>query len=264
MPVTAVPYPNNMDKIPFKRWQVSWLSEVDLHLRDTLILGIGKEKICRELKTEAEINKVGVLTPRQKALIPQYRKKWQNIVYSGDKLNIDLVNEHMNRAYKYLNKKEVGVIVFDNPFEAQQYAMEHNLKGHLINQFIDNIYVSSYCINPYHNYKINHPFIHHRIISELEQEFQFEDDDDKYTKDKYRYSANLVIKQIKQKFGLVTKCLKPELFIVNAAIQDYLLANFNCDIDTERMEIFVNLMESCGWIYPYREVCLICDRQAVL
>ena len=255
--------PEEYGKIPFDRWQVSWLSKADLRQRDILISGIGEARICQELKSQEKINKLGVLTPQQKLLIPQYRKKWQNIVFSGDKLNADSLAKYINRAYKYLKKNEIEICIFDNPFEAQQYAIDRKLKGNLRNQFIDKIYVSSYCINPYHNYQINHPVIHHRIISELEREFQFENDCDRYIKDNYRHKADLLIGQIRQKFGLVFKCLKPELFMVNAAIQDYLLDNFNCDKDTERMEIFVGLMSSCGWIYPYREVCLVCDRQFV-
>ncbi|MEM7594185.1 MAG: hypothetical protein AAF383_22180 [Cyanobacteria bacterium P01_A01_bin.83] len=253
--------PEQYGKIPLDRWQVSWLLEVDLYFRDILISGIGEARICQELKIKEKINQVGVLTTQQTALISQYRKKWQNIITSTGKLNVDLVAEYINRAYRYLGEKETEIIFYDSPFVAQQYISDRNLKSHLRKPFIDNICKPSCTINPYYNHTITHPFIDHRIISELEQEFQFEDDSYTYIRRNYRHLTNPIVEQIRQKFGQVIKCIKPESFMIDSAIQDYLLSNFNCAEETERIEIFVSLMENCGWIYLYQEVCLICDRQ---
>ena len=247
-------------KIPLERWQVSWLSEVDLYLRDILISGIGEARICQELKIKEKINPVGVLTTQQKALISKYRKKWQNIITSTGKLNVDLVAKYINRAYRYLGEQETEIIFCDSPFVAQQYISDHKLKTHLRKPLIDKICKSSYSINPYYNHTISHSFIDHRIISELEQEFQFVDDSYTDTRHHYPSLTNPIVEQIRQKFGQVVKCIKPESFIIDSNVQDYLLSNFNCAEETERIEIFVGLMANCGWIYPYKEVCLICDR----
>ena len=247
-------------KIPLDRWQVSWLSEVNLYLRDILISGIGEARICQELKIKEKINKIGVLTTQQKALISQYRKKWQNIITSTGKLNVDLVKEYINRAYRYLGEQETEIIFCDSPFVAQQYISDHKLKSHLRKPLIDKICKPSSHINPYYNHTVSHPFIDHRIISELEQEFQFVDNSYTYIRHNYRHITNPIVEQIKQKFGQVVKCIKPESFIIDAMVQDYLLSNFNCAEETERIEIFVGLMANCGWIYPYKEVCLVYDR----
>ena len=243
--------PEQYGKIPLDQWKTLWLTEVDNFLRDILILGIGEEKICHELKTEEKINRVGVLTPNQKTLIPRYRYKWSKIAFSTDKCKRNLVKSYINRAYKYLKVRKTEVIFFNSPLLAQKYAIDNKLKAHLRKPFADNICKYACTLNSY---------IDKRIINEVDKEMNYIDDSYTYYRSNYRHLTNPVVDRIRQKFGRVIKCIKPESFIVSVATQDYLLFNFDCGEETERIKIFVRIMENCGWIYPYEEVCLVCER----
>ncbi|MEL6928443.1 MAG: hypothetical protein AAFO95_07405 [Cyanobacteria bacterium J06600_6] len=256
--------PEQYGKIPHNQWRVNWLSKAEMRLRDILILGIGESKICQELKTESKINQVGVMTSRQKSLVTEYAKKWCHIFWSTDKLDADLVTNYIHRAYKYLGESEPKILCFSSPLLAQQYATKHKLHSYLYEIFNDKICRPSCAINPWFNDIVSHPFIDHRIIQELEQEFQAQDDFLTCMNVIHHFRVlDMFKEEIDQKLEQVIECIKPEFFIDDSGIQDYLLSNFNCAEETERIEIFVGLMQNCGWIYPYKEVCLVCDRQTI-
>ena len=118
--------PEQYGKIPLNQWKTQWLTKVDNFLRNILILGIGEDRICRELKTQEKINQVGVLSPNQKTLISEYRDKWRKIAFSTERCERSLVTKHINRAYKYLKVKPTKVIFFDSPLLAQKYAIDNN------------------------------------------------------------------------------------------------------------------------------------------
>ena len=241
-------------------WKTEWLLEVnneddkkifrDNTLRNILISGIGEDKIARELKDKKIINKLGVLTPEQKSLIPKYKSKWRKIATSTARCDRDLVTHYIHRAYSYLEVEQTEVIFFDSPIQAQQYALDNRLKAHLKKLFADNICQYSY---------LHH--IDRRIVDKLKSEILLHQTDrDIYQIHNYRHITNPVVDRIRQKFQQVIKCIKPESYIVDATIQDYLLSNFDCQEETARMEIFTGLISNCGWIYPYGEACLVSQR----
>ena len=246
-------------QIHSSEWKIEWLLEANNKecnvLRDILIYGIGEDKIDRELKDKQLINKLGVLTSEQRSLIPEYKSKWRNIATSTARCDRDLVTHYIHRAYNYLGVKETEIIFFDSPIQAQQYAIDNKLKAHLRKPFADNICQSSYALH----------HIDRRIIDKLESEILLhQTDNDIYQIGSYRHITNPVVDRIRQKFQQVIKCIKPETYIVDATIQDYLLSNFDCQNEIARIEIFTGLIANCGWIYPYGEACLVSQRPTIL
>ena len=41
---------------------------------------------------------------------------------------------------------------------------------------------------------------------------------------------------------------------------DYCHEVLNCDRDAQKWDVFYNLITSCGWLFPYENIVLICDR----
>lgn len=56
------------------------------------------------------------------------------------------------------------------------------------------------------------------------------------------------------------KCIKPELWVLHGALLDFCISVLRCEHNLAKWQAFQLLAQHCGWIYPYKKVCIICDR----
>jgi hypothetical protein len=43
---------------------------------------------------------------------------------------------------------------------------------------------------------------------------------------------------------------------------DFCFSVLQCRHHREKWELWQLLFESCGWIFPFKKICIICDREA--
>ncbi|HHP7243204.1 MAG TPA: DUF6745 domain-containing protein, partial [Elainellaceae cyanobacterium] len=63
--------------------------------------------------------------------------------------------------------------------------------------------------------------------------------------------------QLDDKISSMTWC-------ANACWMNFCISVLDCDHDPTRWQIYQSLLKECGWIFPYQQVCIVCDRPRVL
>lgn len=61
--------------------------------------------------------------------------------------------------------------------------------------------------------------------------------------------------------SIVVNVIVPSVMADFAYYIDYCHQVLNCDRDEKKWDIFYDLITNCGWIFPYENTALICDRQ---
>ena len=65
-----------------------------------------------------------------------------------------------------------------------------------------------------------------------------------------------------EKKNLIDNCIIPSdrCWISNAALLDFCISILQCELDSVRWNNLSLLLKHCGWIYPFRRGCVVCQR----
>ncbi|MBZ8182796.1 DUF6745 domain-containing protein [Oscillatoria salina] len=215
-----------------------------------------------------EINQ---LTPEQKNLISAYREKWCKIALSTKPIDKEKATEAVNLLYNLLGKNKPQIIFCNSPYEAilelwiasdsdrginqvgkPQSAYIWNKLNHVIESFICSNKTKREIMNSIYE-EIFTPTIDYLLLQE-------------YCLKLNAYLLNLVdaqieVSQIINGFWLrLNNYIYSEFLALNCAVFAYYFSV----IEPTSKHWLANLLEqlclNCGWIYPYKNLCLICDR----
>ncbi|MEM1169963.1 MAG: DUF6745 domain-containing protein [Cyanobacteria bacterium P01_H01_bin.35] len=204
------------------------------------------------------------LTPEQKALIPVYREKWQKIALSTQPINRQKAAETIQFAYSLMGDPNPEIVFSDSPREAfdillqkiwqrwksqDDYGHRHIFKDrwellrrelemqitHQLCTDIDSL-IGEGSLQPGQLWS-------HILYSQIEEEWQD------------------IVSEISIKLlCLWSYPIPTELWSSYVAWLDFCISVLNCNYNSDDWQVLESIVKHCGWIYPLRNICIICDR----
>lgn len=52
----------------------------------------------------------------------------------------------------------------------------------------------------------------------------------------------------------------PELWAIEGMYLDFCFSVLGCSYDRSTWNVFQEVIQHCGWIYPYKNECIVCER----
>ena len=76
--------------------------------------------------------------------------------------------------------------------------------------------------------------------------------------------SELVSATLKNGFlGPVEPCISTQKLVAVTIWSDFLISVFGCQYDKNKWQILRSLTEDCGWFFPFKHICLACDRPLI-
>lgn len=204
--------------------------------------------------------KITKLTPEQEALIPVYHEKWRKIALSTERIDREKATHAVKEAFGLFGSYQPEIlfcdgvntalnIILDSPY-IEQISEGHNLarifyhelSGHLVNILPNKISIS---------------LIKKLIINlkeELKKKISIEVDNqvchklDNHGIDYYSWEPYDHI------------IIEPEVWACDGSYLDFCFSVLNCTYPQRKWNIFESLVKNCGWIFPFENICIVCDR----
>ncbi len=188
-------------------------------------------------------------TSEQDALIATNRDKWRAIILSTEPIDRQKAKEAVKAAYECISQKEPEIIFCQSPYIALK-AIFTELKEHLGNPLGENI---SDEIDRGHLYMLakfgrqhiwgEGDLIYWQIIQQIQIELNTRFHHSRHELNPYDIDA-----------------IRPESYVSGVNWFD-----LDISVDEEALwpkesTVGLSLLKHCGWIFPFENICLLCDR----
>ncbi|WP_156120372.1 hypothetical protein [Neosynechococcus sphagnicola] len=194
------------------------------------------------------------LTETQEEQISLYRQKWQRIALIPAPTDRLLARTAVQSVYTILNLSTPEILFRASPCAAIGTVTSSQF-GNSVTKAIKNYYKQSLL-------KQVTSQLSYRLYQELHRRLWWV----MHTKVLPIEFANQVllyplIKPLpRSQRNKLKNCVKPELWMLHGALLDFCISVLCCEHSLADWQAFQLLTQHCGWIYPYRKVCMICDR----
>jgi hypothetical protein len=209
------------------------------------------------------LTKIEKLTHEQEALIPVYQKKWRQIVLSTEPVERYKATEAVKAAYALVSFKEPKILFFDSPHSALNTILDQPLSDFLYSPLWTQ-WRKQLCKGIYK--KISKALwqnLSSLLDSQLESivretsiwGFPLENPYPDVGGIHYFHER---INEFCHSFIL------PEFWAASSSWFDFCFSVLNCEYDPEKWKVYQSLVKNTGWLFPYRETCIVCDRARIL
>ena len=199
------------------------------------------------------------LTPEQEALIPVYREKWRAIALSTEPIDRDKAADAVKGIYAAIGQEEPKIIFFDSPHAAHQNLLLLDSLPSSLNNLISSevvVAIQATVRSQLKNMKlwvyIDRLFrigIESYFSWQIENELRGETSDEGDETEAYIFQV-----------------ISPDTSAERGSRIDYYISglSLSCKEHQYKWESYKSLAENCGWIYPFEEICYVCDRPRIL
>lgn len=233
------------------------------------------------------------LTPQQTALIPFYQEKWRKIALSTEPIDREKAAQSVRFAYAALGYKEPQIIICDSPRAAfdrifipifqtcQQSASWRNLKQEITAVLGNDIACQmvtqlAKCPSEIFLFKIPKTVVEQVLNHQLFNYFQsllrsaFGSLESSIN---YRSRSITGIYTWHERWREFDRFARHSYHDINkyffasiyrGALSDFYISVLNGDRDPVKWRAFLLLVANCGWIYPFANTCIVCDRPRIL
>ncbi|AFZ13029.1 hypothetical protein Cri9333_2154 [Crinalium epipsammum PCC 9333] len=195
------------------------------------------------------------LTAEQEALIPLYQQKWRAIAISTEPINHQTATEAIKLTYAVIGLSEPEIIFCNNPYAAINIIIPSHMGNPMSKQLHSKIKIQ--------------PVM--QLQSQLDRWLCWELDKQLTTplrsqlhREKFELGRQLgwqLEKQLPKQLRVkVDNCIQLEHWVCTGSLLDFGISVLNCNYDQKKWEVFQLLVKSCGWIYPFKKVCIVCER----
>lgn len=224
------------------------------------------------------------LSHEQEVLLPKYREKWKAIDTLTRPIDQDKVAASVNAAYLESNYPEPTLLFYRHPFAAIQAILakesfrtdlgrsirnnfHKRIMGHLIHlmerQLDQPLFYQvrsqlNYPDYPDHLDQNSNPTSFHFpmgidtcIKAQIIQDFESADIDD--AEDNYSHVSKLL-----------ETLDRPPSWSIWGCMLDFCISVLDIQHDPKKWKVARELMECCSFIFPFEQVCIVCDRPNIL
>ncbi|TAG32657.1 MAG: hypothetical protein EAZ33_30715 [Oscillatoriales cyanobacterium] len=207
--------------------------------------------------------KVKKLTPAQEALIRVYRDKWKAIALSTGPIDRSQAAETITLAYRAIGKPAPEIIFCDRPYQAANIIASHADKprSHLRSQ------LESKLRSELEKQLLT--CLRGQLENQLKRQLQNQLENELYTQLQSQLWSPLrdhLAMEIASKLPIDLRgCIQPELWASGGSLLDFCISVLNCAHSYGNIwTIFQSLVKTCGWIFPYDKVCVVCEKPIAL
>lgn len=225
---------------------------------------------------------IETLTPEQEALIPVYREKWKLIALSTEPIASHKSAVAVKVAYTLIGKKEPYILFCDSPNAASntwldillfcnlsqlenpgepELSFRNRLQNSLGSELIS--YLVSQADKPFESVKS-------QLVNQLEKPLWLQLRGQLEAELVSQLESQLVNQLYNQLQHLLPSrltnisahdAIQPEFRVCTACWLDFCISVLNCPHKFQQeWKVFQLLIRDCGWIFPYKNICLICER----
>ena len=188
----------------------------------------------------------------------------------GGKLDVDRAASICSQIYERIEQPKLNNLIFansisfmDNSFKASKAdELSKNISKFIFDfsatySFIFNKYSFSFVWEIYLQFaEFLYPGESHRLKNFISSEIAISLFTGKFN-EKETIEYRLPTIELSAAVGNV---IIPSLTADFAYYIDFYNRVFNCTVDSNKWEIFKDLITNCGWIFPYHKTVLVCDR----
>lgn len=183
-----------------------------------------------------------MLTLEQLALVPVYREKWKALALSTEPIEYQKASLAVEAAYTEINERTPEIVFFSSPYAARKYFTQRRITKLQSNQrrLQLGVYLQSRPEGLLRRYILKQLEFSLRIDQAMERE-----------------------EQIWSQLGRALSrddCINPDTWASQGSWLDFCISVLNCAHDPKGWSVFQSLMFSCGWLFPFKNICLVCDR----
>ncbi|MFH7025567.1 MAG: DUF6745 domain-containing protein [Heteroscytonema crispum UTEX LB 1556] len=226
--------------------------------------------------------KIQNLTPEQEALISVYREKWRNIAFSTDPIDKEKAASAIKEIYALCRLGEPEIFFCQSPDEAMNTTLPQldnlinqlktvgfsHLRLHISKLFsrkkrldLDNVDIKKqrhvtreiqekFAFELFSSYMKN---IEEQLQNKIAEYLELQIDEDLDIE---------LCNQMRSRLGKQYNgnFIHPVILCSYCSWFDFFNSVLNYDGDKKISQAFQNLAQSCGWIFPYKNVAVVCSR----
>ncbi|MEA5503196.1 hypothetical protein VB735_08760 [Halotia wernerae UHCC 0503] len=209
------------------------------------------------------------LTPEQEALIPVYREKWRAIALSTERIDREKAAEVVKAAYVAIDYEQPEIIFCDSPYAACNWMLKR-----LSPEFID-----SYLNEPNGLGSLFSAHFFQELSSKLSQQFGrgvktqlnncfYYVTDDPFNREIFNNLSEKFSTQVNNQLESYSwwielqldECFKPETHGNWMTGFDFCISVLKLIHPEQEWKVFQSLIQECGWLFAYDDICIVCDR----
>jgi len=209
------------------------------------------------------MSQIDKLTPEQEVLIPVYREKWRKVALSTERIDREKAAEVIKDLYASINKEEPKIIFYESPYLAlrspevnqmrcslrseldKQLTPIGSLWDQIRKQFTENLWNQ----------------LAEDLNDQLESQVQIELQDKLNSQMWNELTEIMGFRTISE---LLNKSLNPEQWIPCGSLYDFCISEFSFFHNSDAWKLYQSFVKSCGWIFPFAKLCIVCDRPRIL
>lgn len=229
---------------------------------------------------------INSISQEQEILILEYRKKWLEIGLKIEQINYQEIKKEMNVIYALIGLKEPEVVLVNSPYQALKTLLKLDESSNRIGKGLENLFYKQINFSR-SEIKVQ---LDEKLWSSLRRNFLSELID--FFLDRLEIPFwNLLEEQIELELGnkwdrlntllWIEKKLNPQnewepsvefyynsfsswASISEACICDFCISVLKCEHNPEKWKTFKNLINYCGWILPYENICIISSHPSII
>ncbi|MCP6762372.1 MAG: hypothetical protein NHB32_27305 [Fischerella sp. CENA71] len=224
------------------------------------------------------------LNPEQENLIKIYQHKWKNIALSTKRIDRQKAAEVVKEVYAFCGLAIPEIIFCESPYEAMSKTLPSSesliispliqrllqLRSRILKLFPEQarfhqnhlVIERPANVNVHINTTLYYGFISY--MKSLEQQFQV--DLGYLTELEIEVNLSELYHQLQIELGeqYDSNFIPAANFCSYCSWLDFWKSALNYTGDQELLQLFQSLAKSCGWIFPYKKVAVVCDRPTKL
>ena len=194
------------------------------------------------------------LTETEENKISLYRIKWQKLASTPIPLNRSLVKEVIQLVYSVQNLSPPTILFYSSPSKAIKPILSGKFGNSLAKTFSIS-YEETLFTQVYNQ-------ITPKIFSELDRRIlsllNYKLLPIKITNSELLYP--LIKPLLRSQRNRLKNCIKPDEWMPRGSFLDFCISVLHCTHSSTQWQVFQLLAQYCGWLYPYRQACIVCER----
>ncbi|MBN3941445.1 MAG: DUF6745 domain-containing protein [Nostoc sp.] len=222
----------------------------------------------------------------QEKLMLKYTQQWLKIGLKTEQIDYQKIKTEVNAIYSLFGIKQPEVVLVSSPYEALKKLVQLDELSKKIGQPLEKLVHKQISLSKLQiKVQLDEElwfFIRRKLLSELIDLFL-----DKLEIPFWNFLEEELETELGNKWDQlisllwIEKKLQPhnewepstELYcnsfsswanISEACICDFCISVLNCEHNPEEWKILKNLINYCGWIFPYENVCLVSSRPSII
>jgi hypothetical protein len=198
---------------------------------------------------------ITALTPKQEALIPVNRDKWRKIALSTERIDENIATEAIKAGYNFFDREAPDIEFFDSPKAALKELSD------ICCDYLD---FSILC--DLRHPLINYPYERSHNSCTMEERTILEQEILKIVLEQnYNIHTQLELEEDLDEELLIPDehmlgGIQTDFLIAECCFYDFCISVLKLPHNQNKWKAFKNIVQYCGWIFDYNNVCIVSNR----